>query len=80
VGSWRGPDGARELDWPMEREVLELDEAGAWTSVWIDRDAHALLDPDRRDDARSTEPPELPSGLFARALALLQPLLQAVGP
>ena len=76
----RGPDGARELDWPMAREVLELDEAGTWTSVWIDRDAHALLDPDRRDDARSTEPPELPSGLFARTLAFLQPLLQAVGP
>lgn len=76
----RGPEGARELDWPMERDVLELDEAGAWTSVWIDRDAHALLDPDRRDDARSSEPTELADGLFARALALLQPVLQAVGP
>lgn len=76
----RGPAGVRELSWPMERATLEVDQEGVWTSVWVDRHAHALLDPDRRDDARSVAPPEVPSGLFARALTFVQGLLQAVGP
>jgi hypothetical protein len=76
----RGPTGERELEWPMARDVLELDEGGEWTSVWVDRRAHALLDPDRRDDARASTEPEVPSGLFARALAFFQGLVHAVGP
>ncbi|MCB9611887.1 MAG: M1 family metallopeptidase [Sandaracinus sp.] len=76
----RGPSGERHVTWPARAAALDLDEEGEWTSVWADPHAHALLDPDRRDDARSTQPTEIPEGLFTRALVWLQALLQGVGP
>ncbi|MBX3250379.1 MAG: M1 family metallopeptidase [Myxococcales bacterium] len=74
----RGPSGRRGLEWPGDAPRLELREEGEWTSVWVDPDGHALLDADRRDDARGAR--DGWDTWVARALTVAQALLGAVGP